>query len=359
MDSCDIVIPVWNQLDVTKQCVDSIVRRTDVPFRLIMIDNGSESPTRDYMRGLAAEKGLNLLLIRNGSNLGFVKAVNQGLKAADSPYVCIMNNDTVATAGWLDEMMDVMRSDRRLGVLNPSSNTSGQFPQPGGSIDEYAASLKGSRGRIQELNLARGFCMLIRRELLDRIGLLDENYGIGYFEETDFSKRAQAAGFRIARAKAAYVYHKEGTTFKEMKDRDAIFRQNEDIYFKKWGRLVRAAYLVDSPSSNEKVDDIATAAARGGHQMIVFIKKGLAWPVRLDHFDIRPYEMGAAFFGAGAALQIIKRRRKKTIALVLTDNRAMGAFLKMTKPLHGADVMISPDKDEVMRALSVQSRQLK
>ena len=73
---CDIIIPVWNQLEVTKDCVDSIIRNTKYPFRLVIIDNASDKKTTDYLDSLKADKRLGLLLIRNEKNFGFVKAVN-------------------------------------------------------------------------------------------------------------------------------------------------------------------------------------------------------------------------------------------------------------------------------------------
>jgi len=182
---CDIVIPVWDQLEVTKACIDSIIRHTNYPYMLVMIDNGSNRETEDYLKYLKEERGAGMLLIRNSENLGFVKAVNQGIAASNAPYLCIMNNDTIAAAGWLKELVDVIESDPSIGLVNPSSNTSGQFPGEGESIDDYAASLKKFKGRIQELYTCRGFCMLLKREVIEKLGALDEIYHMGYFDDTD------------------------------------------------------------------------------------------------------------------------------------------------------------------------------
>jgi len=128
MSKCDIIIPVWNQLDVTRECVTSIMKHTAYPYRLIIIDNASDAPTASYLDSLKSAKDLDLMLIRNSRNLGFVKAVNQGIGASDAPYLCIMNNDTIATAGWLNELVDVIEANKEMGLINPSSNTSGQYP---------------------------------------------------------------------------------------------------------------------------------------------------------------------------------------------------------------------------------------
>ena len=163
----DIIIPVWNEIGPTRGCIDSIRKNTNYPHRLIIIDNASEAPTRDYLRALTG-----ITLVRNEENLGFVKAINQGLKGfANAPYTCVMNNDTIASAGWLEEMVKVMESNPGIGIVNPSSNTSGQdAPEEAGAA------------RIQELYTCRGFCMLIRCEAIQSIGLFDEIYSPGYFE---------------------------------------------------------------------------------------------------------------------------------------------------------------------------------
>ncbi len=354
---CDIVIPVWNQLEVTGECVDSIVKHTDYPYRLIMIDNGSGSLTQKYLKDMKEKRAPDLHLIRNDENLGFVKAVNQGLSASTAAYVCVMNNDTLATDGWLAEMVRVMESDAGLGLVNPSSNTSGQFPAKGESIDDYAAGLKPLRGETQELYTCRGFCMLIKREVLDWLGGFDETYSIGYFEETDYCRRARAKGYGMVRAKASYVYHREGVTFREIGDNKKIFKQNEKIFFERWGRRLRVGYFVGGADPAARVNEIATGVARSGHQAHIFLKAGLDWPVNIDHFEIRRRDLPSIFFGAAALYKILKRRKKKRLDLILTDDPVFGNILKFLKFLHGSDVLVNPTRDMLLTVLGAKARQ--
>lgn len=355
MSKCDIIIPVWNQPEVTRECIDSILRNTVYPYRLIIIDNGSEAPTQNYLSGLKENKSLDLLLIRNDKNLGFVKAVNQGLVVSDAPYLCIMNNDTIAAPGWLEEMVSVIERNPSIGLLNPSSNTSGQFPGEK-SIAEYALALKELKGQIQELYTCRGFCMLVKREVIERVGLLDEIYHVGYFDDTDYCKRAQRLGYKTARAKAAYVYHKENVSFKTLKDNKELFSNNEKIFFGRWGRHVRVGYLIDRPSSGDKADEIATSVARHGHQITIFLRKGLNWPVAIDHFDIRRVDVNPALFGIASIYKILKRKKKKKVEVLLTDSKPFGRLLDVAKPLHGADVIVGPDKERVLALLERKSK---
>ncbi len=355
MSKCDIIIPVWNQLEVTRECVDSILKNTDYPYKLIIIDNASDEPTRGYLLSLEGHSGLDLLLIRNDKNLGFVKAVNQGIAASDAPYLCIMNNDTIAASGWLGEMIKVKETNPSIGLLNPSSNTSGQFPV-NRSIEDYAETLKQCRGQIQELYTCRGFCMIVTRDVIKRVGLLDEIYRVGYFDDTDYCKRAQKLGYKTARAKASYVYHRENVSFKTLKNNKDLFSDNERIFFKRWGRHVRVGYFVDRPSSAGKVDNIATNVARNGHQIAVFLRKPLEWPVVIDHFDIRRVDLGPLFFNLTSICKILKRKKKKKLEILLTDNKLFGEMLNMTKSLHRADVIIDPDTEAVLKLLEEKSK---
>jgi GT2 family glycosyltransferase len=355
MSKCDIIIPVWNQLEVTRECVDSILKNTGYPYRLIIIDNGSEAATASYLLGLKEKKDLDLLLIRNDKNLGFVKAVNQGVVVSDAPYLCIMNNDTIAASGWLEEMVDVIEANPSIGLLNPSSNTSGQFPGEK-SIEEYALTLKGFKGQIQELYTCRGFCMLVTKEAIKRVGLLDEIYHVGYFDDTDYCKRAQKLGYKTARAKAAYVYHKENVSFKTLKNNKDLFSDNEKIFFGRWGRHVRVGYFIDKPLSDGKADEIATSVARNGHQITVFLRRGLNWPVAIDHFDIRRVDVNPLLFGITSIYKILKRKKKKKVEVLLTDNRSFGRLLNITRSLHGADVIVGPDKENLLALLERKSK---
>ena len=136
-ERCDIVIPVWNHLEMTRDCVNSIKEHTRFPYGLIIIDNASDKQTAEYLHSLTRQSDLKVVILRNEENKGFIKAVNQGLQYSDAPYVCIMNNDTIVTDGWLSEMIDILLENSEVGIINPSSNTLGQFPGKL-DIDTYA-----------------------------------------------------------------------------------------------------------------------------------------------------------------------------------------------------------------------------
>lgn len=235
---CDIVIPVWNQLEFTRDCIDSLVRNTDYPYRLILVDNGSDTLTRRYLESTAKNRSSETFLIRNEENLGFIKAVNQGLKASTAPYICIMNNDTLPAPGWLKRMVEFAEGHPDIGLINPQCDGHGDM-----SIDAYADILKEYKGRYMEMNQCQGWCMLLKRTLMDRIGLLDESFGIGGYDDTDYSMRAHMAGYRCVAIKDSYVYHRQHASFNESGDREAWVRRNRKIYYDKWGRHLRVGLV--------------------------------------------------------------------------------------------------------------------
>lgn len=231
---CDIIIPIWNQLEATRDCVDSIFRNTRHPYRLILVDNASDNETRLYLENVAADKKRDVKLIRNEKNLGFVKAVNQGLKVSYAPYVCVFNNDTITTPGWLEQMIDFAEANKEIGIVNPLCDGPHDIP-----IDEYASKVAKDKRKYIEMNQCFLFCALIKREVIDKIGYLDEAFGIGCFDDTDYSMRAGLAGYRCAYLQSAYVKHIHGISFKALGNREHIVKECERIFFKKWPRHLR------------------------------------------------------------------------------------------------------------------------
>jgi GT2 family glycosyltransferase len=198
-------------------------------------------------------------------------------------YVLLLNNDTIVTAAWLTRMLRAMESDPAIGMVGPvsnfvsgpqqiaaeyesreltparrdadgfeSSDSDGRVMRidgrPGGTvfcdlgmIDEFARRWgEANDGRIVEVPRLVGFCLLIRREVIDRIGLLDERFGIGNFEDDDYCRRARDAGFKLAIAADAFVHHFGGRTFiGSGVNHGELMRRNERLYREKWeGRKV-------------------------------------------------------------------------------------------------------------------------
>ncbi|MFC1631551.1 glycosyltransferase family 2 protein [Candidatus Omnitrophota bacterium] len=327
----DIIIPVWNQLEFTKDCIDSVIENTRYPYKLIVVDNGSNAETKHYLEGLKANPGLELQLISNEQNLGFVKAANQGIAASRSEYLCLLNNDTQVTSGWLSEMIKVAASRDDIGIVNPGSNTLG-------AQQATAQRLKQRTGEYSELAWATGFCMLIKQKVIQEVGRFDEIYGLGNFEDADLSKRAQQKGYFCVCAIAAYVYHRERRSFIKLKRFDQHFERNRRIFHAKWGKLERILYIltVDPEASFKKLDQHILQLARQGHTVWLFLKTGQD-KKSAKHSNIYLFSLSKSTFNWVSTWRILKRKKK--FDKIYVDDLNYGARLKKLKIFHKAEVI--------------------
>ncbi|MDD5496479.1 MAG: glycosyltransferase family 2 protein, partial [Candidatus Omnitrophica bacterium] len=325
----------WNNLNFTRDCIDSIVRNTKgVDCRLIIIDNASGEETKNYLEGLKGLTEPKVLLVRNNNNLGFIKAVNQGMRLSEAPYVCLINNDTLAAEGWLSEMITVAEGSPDIGLVNPSSNTLGQRPVKDESVDSYAAALKKESGKWEEIGSAIGFCILIKREVIDKIGVFDEIYGMGNFEDTDYSRRAIKEGYICVRACASYVHHREGASFVRGRKFDENFERNRQIYEFRWGKRRWIAYILEpiDEYTLARFDRDAIRSARTGYWVWSFSKGRLDLP---RHSNIIQAVFDKNFYIK--TLFKILFKKKKFGEIYVTDQR-LEKILERLSFIHKAKV---------------------
>jgi GT2 family glycosyltransferase/tetratricopeptide (TPR) repeat protein/SAM-dependent methyltransferase len=237
-----VIILTHNQLAHTRGCVDSIRLLTDEPYELVFVDNGSTDGTPDYLRALAAADD-RVKVVLNPDNRGFPAGANQGIVASAGAQVLLLNNDTVVTTGWLGRLLDALHSAPDVGLAGPCSNrvSGGQqvevtYDDPSG-LDGFAWEWgKAHAGVTEETDRLVGFCLLARRAVIDRVGLLDERFGVGNFEDDDYCLRAHRAGYRAVIARGAFVHHDGGVTFAASGvDYAALLRRNEALFRAKWG----------------------------------------------------------------------------------------------------------------------------
>ncbi len=239
-----IIIVTHNQLDYTRQCLDSLRRLTDEPYELILVDNASTDGTVEFLSSLPAAK-----LIVNDENRGFPAAVNQGIAAAGGSQILLLNNDTILTTGWLGTLLGALHRDPMIGLVGPCSNCVSGAQQVEFSYDDLAAMDgfawkwgKANDGVLVDTDRLVGFCLLIRREVIDTIGMLDERFGIGCFEDDDYCLRAIRAGYRAAIARDAFIHHFGSRTFMGSGvDFAGLLRANQQRFRAKWQETVQAA----------------------------------------------------------------------------------------------------------------------
>ncbi|MDI7246793.1 MAG: glycosyltransferase [Bacillota bacterium] len=247
-----IIILCYNQVDYTTACVESVLRHTPEPVELVFVDNGSTDGTRSYLDSLLSRTGdatchppasiTDIKIVRNDRNLGFAGGVNQGIREAAGDFILLLNNDVIVTPGWLGGLHTCALRSTRIGLVGPMSNYvvgPQQVLDPHydlRKLDEYAmAFARKHAGRLMKVSRVIGFCMLVRREVIDRIGGFDVTFGTGNFEDDDFCLRAIIAGFDVVIAGDVFVHHFGSISFKGARmDYASIMQENAWKFAKKW-----------------------------------------------------------------------------------------------------------------------------
>ncbi|OQY54565.1 MAG: hypothetical protein DRR08_18275 [Candidatus Parabeggiatoa sp. nov. 2] len=226
--SVDIIVCVHNALADVQHCLDSIAQHTTPAYTLIIVDDGSRTDTQNYLRDYASTHPINLL--RNDSAYGYTRAANQGMWTAKGAYVILLNSDTIVTPHWLDRMIACAESDPNIGMVGPLSNTAswqsipeiehqGDWaanPLPTDiSVTQMAARVAACSARLYpRLPFLNGFCVLITRQVIEKIGYFDDvAFAQGYGEENDYCIRARQAGWELAVADDVYIYHAQSKSY--------------------------------------------------------------------------------------------------------------------------------------------------
>lgn len=239
-----VVVLTWNALDFTRRCLASLLEHTDQRHELICVDNGSEPDTLAYLEELGRQHP-RVKVIFNGRNLGFAAGNNVGIAAARGDYVCLLNSDTVVTAGWLDALLAPAERDPKVGLVGPVTNSiSGGQKLPAvpydqdtlEGLDEFAAEHRARfAGQSAVTLMVVGFCLLMKKALIERIGGLDEGFGQGNYEDNDYCLRTLLAGFNSVVAKDSFVHHFGSRSFLAGKvDYPAQIAGKFQIFRRKW-----------------------------------------------------------------------------------------------------------------------------
>jgi GT2 family glycosyltransferase/tetratricopeptide (TPR) repeat protein len=242
-----IILLTWNQLHYTRKCIESVFEHTGSPFELIVVDNGSSDGTTEFVQAIDRTHTacIGIKVIANAENAGFAKGCNQGLAIFNGDYAVLLNNDVIVTSGWLTRLLQAFDNQPQLGLVGPMTNcVSGpqQVVNPAydthdlGGLAQYAEAHAGRySGQIIRQWRIAGFCMAIKRSVIEKIGGLDERYAIGNFEDDDFCVRAHLAGFKAAAVKDCYIHHYGSKTFSGNKiDYRARMNANWIVFKKKW-----------------------------------------------------------------------------------------------------------------------------
>lgn len=235
----DIIIPIYNAYEDLTICLESLYKHTNLEKnRLILInDNSPDERIRPY---LEEQKKKNVIVIHNESNKGFSNNINIGMAQSQENDVILLNSDTVLTPNWVEKMVECAYSESSIGTVTPLSNnaTLCSVPEfceenrlPDGMTVEQAAEIveKCSMKKYPRITVAHGFCMLVKREVIEAVGNFDaETFERGYGEENDFCNRAEQAGYHHVMCDNTYIYH-SGTKSFISKEKERYIMQHDRI----------------------------------------------------------------------------------------------------------------------------------
>ncbi len=249
-DGASIIMAVWNQLGYAKLAIEFLLKNSSpTPFELVIIDNGSKPDVKAYFDSIRDKTDINY--IRNDVNVGPIRAINQGIKAAKYNYIAVIHTDVlILESGWLEKIIAAMKNDPRIGIAGLAGR---KEIYATGCVNEE--SLKHSlqdddlneamTEDVAEVAVIDGLCFVMRGELIDKIGGLDETYGYMHCYDLDVSMQSIAAGFKnvIIKVRALHLANggmtrKTREYKKIVKDDYGLLKKNCKIFARKWRHML-------------------------------------------------------------------------------------------------------------------------
>ena len=250
-----VIVLMWNQGLLTLNCLKSIYERSDYNnLEVILVDNGSEQAESEIVTDWITNYNLGqTIYYRNEENIGFAAGNNVGINLATGEFIVVLNNDTEVTPGWIWRALKHFSANPQLGLLGPSTNNCGNQAriklrnETGIWLQEVVPRFGFRVSKAINSKSLAFFCVFIPRSVLDEVGLISEEFGKGYFEDDDYCRRVEAAGYEISIARDIFVYHQMGATFDLLGDlaKTELFNKNKAIYESKWGQWMPHTYNLD------------------------------------------------------------------------------------------------------------------
>ncbi len=228
-----VVLPCCGQLEYTKLCVPGLLYRSRKPFELIFLDIGSLDGTAEFLAGVAAAAAVRVEVVRTITDLGIPAACRDALSRARGEFVVLLNNDTLVTDSWLDQLTALANLSPSLGLIGPMSNyadppqaveavpyrirthkrppaadSGTNAPLDMEPLHQFAKEWREQhRGKWLEVDRLGGFCLLIKRRVLEQIGPLDTLTGLEVFDTAALCRKARQAGYTMAVCRDLFIHN--------------------------------------------------------------------------------------------------------------------------------------------------------
>ena len=241
--AASIIILTHDDVDYFEECLESVRARTEVPHEIIVVDNASQAAAVRRLERLCRRP--NIRLIRNRENRFFAAGNNQGIRAARGRHLVLLNADAVVGTQWLTRLIAWADSDPSVGLVAPMTNSATGLQcvaaPPYRTLSDFPKFswvwAQAHAGRSQEVHRLIAFCLLVKREVVERVGLLDERFGPGGYEDYDFCLRVRQAGYKLLLAEDVFVHHYGAKGYQGM-DYPHHRRINREVLARKWSQFV-------------------------------------------------------------------------------------------------------------------------
>jgi len=321
-----IVVLCYNGLEeTTRPCLESIISNTPIAsYELIVVDNASADGTADYLKDFAAQHA-HVRIQLNDTNKGYSGGNNDGIKLAQGQNIVLLNNDTLVPAGWLDSLLKLFSEQPDVGLIGPITNSAGneqRIELNGLNEKNYenisAAYVERQKGVWFTTEKLGFFCVATRRTLIEKIGYLDEKFGIGMFEDDDYCIRAKKAGFTLAVVEDCFVYHKGSVSFKKLSSSDyiEIFNKNRNLFCEKHGVLW--TYTDIAIGIWNKLRGDLTSVEKNCERTVIERITGRVNDMTNSLYQLRDIEQKSAVIG-GKAFVEVQLAEKQQLLMEISD----------------------------------------
>ena len=223
-------------------------------IEILIVNNNVRSESHRAELDAYAAAHNNTRVFHQSYNMGFAGGNNVGIRHAKGEYIAMVNSDVVVTPGWLLRLVRHLQTKPHLGIIGPVTNRIGNeakidLGRDVSKRDKVAlkrAEEYTSRrvNKLLYVDMIAFFCVVIPRRVVDKVGLMDDGFKFGFFEDDDYCQRIRLAGYRVAIADGVFVWHEEHKSMDQFNKtgKQLLFDRNREYYVKKWGGWKRPVY---------------------------------------------------------------------------------------------------------------------
>jgi GT2 family glycosyltransferase len=247
--SISVIVPVFNQWTFTVRCLNSVREHSDpdIPYEIIVADDSSTDETPGMLKQIAGIK-----IIRQAKNVGFLRNCNNAARSARGTYIIFVNNDTLVTRGWMRSLFDTAERDKAVGLVGAKLlYPDGKLQEAGGIVfrDLNVSAKRFGWQRdpegyefnyVKEVDYCSGACILVRKDIFNRLNGFDEQFAPAYYEDTDLAFSVRNLGYKVVYQPDAEVIHFESKSHSNeaSEEKQNLMNAHKLKFHKKWHRVL-------------------------------------------------------------------------------------------------------------------------